>query len=95
MRYAFSTKLKLSVFIELKTIRDIKDFFIMIVISRVLIFLLLIVSARAQVCSNIFYVYRDFEGLHADIIKSNNYLESVIRLEVIMSVATPLNGVNF
>lgn len=61
---------------------------------RVLIFLLSLASARAQDCSNIFRVYRGFDGLHAEVIKSNNYLESVLRLEVIMSVATSLNGVN-
>lgn len=86
------------VFIQLSFDKDIKRIFLTIMGSeltpRALIIFLSVVSARAQDCSNIFRVYRGFDGLHAEITKSNNVLETTLRLEVIMSVAMSLNGVN-
>lgn len=60
-----------------------------------LIIVLSLATARAQDCSNIFTVYRGFSGLYAEVIKSGAHLEPVLRMEVTMSVALALQGVNF
>lgn len=48
---------------------------------------------RAQDCSNVFRIYRDYEGIYAEVVKTNTYLEPVLQLEVTMSVAVQLQSV--
>lgn len=50
-------------------------------------------GARAQDCSKVFRLYRNSEGIYAEVVKSNTFLEPVLRLEVTMSVAVQLQSV--
>lgn len=59
-------------------------------LENCLIILFICSTTCAQDCSNVFRIYRGYEGIYAEVIKSNAYLENVLRFEITMSVATAL-----